>query len=124
VLKTPAVNAFWVTSWQFAEYTTHAWAGAWVCSAFRNESAVLSSELIWQAVAVTRWFFGDAPPLGMVTFVDPHKVRSKRHFGYCYRKAGFKEVGMTKGGLITLQMLPADMPVSEQPLQSQLSLIS
>jgi hypothetical protein len=32
-------KAFWVTSWPFAEYTKHAWAGAWVCSAFRNEGA-------------------------------------------------------------------------------------
>lgn len=42
--------AFWVTSWPFAEYVRHAWPGAWVCSAFRNEAPdrYLSSDLIRQ----------------------------------------------------------------------------
>jgi hypothetical protein len=43
VLRTPAADAFWITSWPFAEYVQHAWAGAWVCSAFRNESPARSS---------------------------------------------------------------------------------
>lgn len=43
VLKTgDPVRAFWITSWPFAEFTKHAWAGAWICSAFRNEGAGLS----------------------------------------------------------------------------------
>ena len=54
VLKTDPADAIWVTSWPFAEYVRHAWAGAWVCSAFRNEGQVLSSTLITQAVAATR----------------------------------------------------------------------
>ena len=29
--------AYWVTSWPFAEYVKHDWAGAWICSAFRRE---------------------------------------------------------------------------------------
>lgn len=109
VLLTENADAFWVTSFPFAEYVKHAWAGAWICSAFRNESPILSSDLIREAVAITRakW---EAPELGMVTFVDPKKVRHKRDFGRCYRKAGFKECGRTKGGLIALQLLPQDMP--------------
>lgn len=39
-------RAFWVTSYPFAQYVRHAWAGAWVCSAFRNEGAAVSSALI------------------------------------------------------------------------------
>ncbi len=54
VFLTAPADALWVTSWPFAEYTKHAWAGAWVNSLFRNESAVLSSELITAAVALTR----------------------------------------------------------------------
>jgi hypothetical protein len=46
----------------------------------------------------------------MVTFVDPTKVRKKRDWGRCYRKAGFTHVGYTKGGLVALQLLPQDMP--------------
>jgi len=117
VLKTEKVDAFWITSWPFAEYVRHAWAGAWVCSAFRNESLSLSSELVRQAVAATRWKWPDIPPLGMVTFVDPKKVRNKRDFGRCYRRAGFVEVGVTKSNnLVALQILPDQMPPAEKPL--------
>lgn len=110
VFLTPLADALWVTSWPFAQYTKHAWAGAWMCSCFRNESPYLSSLLIIEAVALTRGIYGEPPPLGMVTFVDPAKVRRKRDFGRCYRKAGFFECGKTKGGLIALQLLPAAMP--------------
>lgn len=116
VFKTEMLDAFWITSWPFAQYVKHAWAGAWVCSAFRNESTLLSSELIWQAVACTRSIYGDAPELGMITFVDTKKTRRKRDPGRCYRKAGFRVVGKTKGGLVTLQLLPQDMPPPASPL--------
>lgn len=97
VLLTKATDALWITSWPYAEYVKHDWAGAWTCSAFRNErprtaldpSGYLSSELIRQACAATRFTFGDPPPQGFVTFVDRTKVRGKRHFGRCYREAGF-----------------------------------
>jgi len=56
--------ALWITSWPFAAYVKHAWAGAWVCSAFRNEGAGKASDLIRQAVAATRFFYGEAPDLG------------------------------------------------------------
>lgn len=115
--RTATGEAFWITSWPFAEYVKHAWAGAWICSAFRNEGAALSSELIRQAVAATRHVYGNAPELGMVTFVDPSKVRRKRDMGRCYRRAGFMPCGWTKGGLLALQLLPADMPAPEKPLQ-------
>ena len=110
VLRTPSVDAFWVTSWPFAEYVRHAWGGAWVCSAFRNESTVLSSLLIREAVAATLAFFGAAPALGMITFVNADKVRHKRDPGRCYLRAGFRNVGFTKGGLVALQLLPDAMP--------------
>lgn len=110
VLKTQPLDAFWITSWPFAEYVKHAWAGAWVCSAFRNEGPTKSSELIRQAVAATRAHWPDVPELGMITFVDTRKVRRKRDFGRCYLRAGFKHVGFTKGGLMAFQLLPSEMP--------------
>ncbi len=113
VLKTP--TAFWVTSWPFDEYVKHAWAGAWVCSAFRNEGTERSSELIIEAVAITRWKWPNVPPLGMITFVDRSKVRRKRDFGRCYRRAGFVPVGTTKGGLLALQLTPDRMPEPMKP---------
>jgi len=119
VLLTLCERALWVSSWPFAEYIRHAWAGAWVCSCFRNEGAGLSSELIRQAVAATRDIWGEPPPLGMVTFVDREKTRHKRDPGRCYRKAGWKHVGETKGGLVALQLLPDAMPMPEPALTMQ-----
>ena len=110
VLKTAALDAFWITSWPLAEYVKHRWAGAWVCSAFRNEGKILSSELIREAVAATVAYYGASPPMGMVTFVDASKVRPKRHPGYCYLEAGFERVGETVGGLVVLWLYPWMMP--------------
>lgn len=120
VLLSDDERAFWVTSWPFAEYVKHAWPGAWVCSAFRNEGSGKASELITQAVAATKYFYGDPPPLGMITFVDPKKVRpaivrGEKIWGYSYWKAGFKAVGKTKAGLWAFQMLPSEMPSAVQP---------
>ena len=42
--------------------------------------------------------------------VRPTMVHGARTWGYTYKLAGFREVGETKGGLLTLQLLPADMP--------------
>lgn len=143
VLKTQPTDAFWVTSYPFAEYVRHAWAGAWVCSAFRNEGPHLSSELIREAVAATLWKW-DAPSLGMVSFVDRSKVRTRRAgWGKCYLRAGFDlarcpEHGgeerktcaacrsETEAGLLALQLLPGDMPEPLAPRSSwdaQMSLL-
>lgn len=111
--------ALWVTSWPFAEWVRHEWAGAWINSTFRNEGAGLSSELIREAVAATLHTLGEPPALGMVTFVDAGKVRHKRDPGRCYLRAGFRRVGETKGGLVTLQLLPNEMPKPDAPLGAQ-----
>lgn len=113
--ETETGSAYWVTSWPFSEYVRHDWAGAWVCSAFRNEGAGLSSDLIRQAVAATRARWPDIPDLGMVTFVDADKTKRKRDPGRCFRKAGFKPCGHTKGGLVALRLAPADMPQPSAP---------
>lgn len=122
VLLADDAQAVWVTSWPFAEYVRHAWAGAWVNSLFRNEGDYLSSDLITQAIAATRWYW-TPPKLGLITFVDASKVRSTNP-GYCYKRAGFVRVGMTAGGLIALQMKPEDMPEAEPPIGAQLALFA
>lgn len=116
VLLTAEADALWVTSWPKSEYVKHEWAGAWMCSFFRNESTHLSSELILEAIAATRAAWAEVPDLGMVTFIDAGKVRPKRDPGRCYRKAGFQPCGVTKGGLVALQLLPRVMPEPERPL--------
>jgi hypothetical protein len=115
VFKTRGLDALWTSSWPFAQYVKHAWGGAWVNSLFRNEGAALSSELIREAVAATRACWPAVPDLGMVSFVDASKTRRKRDPGRCYRKAGFRHVGFTKGGLYAFQMLPSEMPEAVQP---------
>lgn len=119
-------GAYWVTSWPLAEYVKHDWPGAWICSAFRNErpDLYLSSELIREAVAATLWHWPQPPELGMVTFVDPEKTRRKRDPGRCFRKAGFRPCGKTKGGPPALQLLPADMPPPGPPKDAQLDLFA
>lgn len=122
VLLTDAADAVWVSSWPYAAYVRHAWGGAWVCSIFRNEGPLLSSTLIRQAVAATCWRWPEPPPLGMITFVDASKVRSTNP-GACYKHAGFRVVGRTKGGLVALHLAPADMPPPLAPSGVQLRLM-
>lgn len=136
VLLTKDATDLWVTSFPFAPYVKHAWAGAYVCSCFRKESSGIASEMIREAVAHTLWFHAvtaswqfaiskswaaySVPDKGMITFIDPRKVRPTiRHgiptWGYSYLKAGFRYVGQTKGGLLAFQLLPSDMPIPQPP---------
>lgn len=119
-----AITAFWVTSAPFEEYTKHAWAGAWMCTAFRSETDHLGSHLIREAVAATLWHYGDPPALGMVTFIDTSKVAgyfvrtpegTELRWGYSYWKAGFRHCGWTKGWLYAMQLLPDAMPQAAEP---------
>jgi hypothetical protein len=119
--ETDTGSALWVTTFPYAEYVHHAWAGAWGNSMFRNLGAGLSSELIRDAVSATRWRYGDPPALGLVTFVDAAKIASENP-GYCYKCAGFRVAGKTQGGLIALQLLPADMPEAMPPIGAQIPL--
>lgn len=124
------LEAFWVTSWQFAECVRHAWPGAWVCSAFRNErpDLHLSSTLIVEALAATQSVW-PAPPQGMITFVNRDKTKPKRDPGRCYLKAGFHASGTraccaalpseTKAGLVALHMDPSEMPSPCAPLPAK-----
>lgn len=129
VLLTECERALWVTSWPFAEYVRHAWAGAWVCSLFRNEGAGRASDLIRSAVGATRHFFGDPPDIGMITFISrkhvkPTKVRGESVFGWTWAKAGFEHVGETKGGLLAFQLRAAAMPQPVPAIGSQLDVLS
>lgn len=113
MLITADASALWVTSWQ--AFSDHAWPGAWVNSLFRREGGPLASDLIREAVAITRSEFGDVPAHGLITFVDAAKVRRKRDPGRCYLRAGFSLIDETAGGhgrnpLLVFQMLEPTMP--------------
>lgn len=124
VLRTPDAPCLWTTSWPFAEYVQHAWPGAWVNSLFRNEAPdrYLSSDLITAAVAATLAEWPDPPDIGIVSMVDPDKVRSSNP-GYCYLMAGWSLVGRTRGGLLVYQLLPADFPEPSPALGHQPQLV-
>jgi len=116
-------GSFWVTSWPFGEYVKHRWPGAWICSAFRKEPPceVLASTLIIEALAATRWHFGDPPDRGMVTFINrnkvkPIKVRGIETWGRTWELAGFEPDGETKLGLLAFRIRPEMMPPPCPPL--------
>jgi hypothetical protein len=71
------------------------------CAIFRNESGVLSSELIREAdeLAWRKW-----PGERHFTFVNPSKIRSNNP-GACFRFAGWSRCGITKKGLVILEIL-------------------
>jgi hypothetical protein len=61
---------------------------------FRNESGRLSSEIILEAegLAFAKW-----GPNRLYTYIDAEKVRSPNP-GYCFKMAGWRYVGLSKGG--------------------------
>ena len=119
--KTETSKALWVSSQQ--DFVLHAWPNAWNNSCFRNEGAGLSSELIREAIAATRWWWGEVPENGFITFVDAGKIRRKRDPGRCYRKAGFQLIGETKvSKLLVFQLTEKDMPEPCAPQFPQLGL--
>jgi hypothetical protein len=73
---------------------------------FRRESGPLASDMIREAIAWTVAEWGEAPSLGLISFVDVEKVKHKRDPGRCYLRAGFTLAGRSKGGLLCFQMLP------------------
>ena len=80
-----------------------------------------ASDMIKQAVAATRWRYGDPPELGMITFLDrskvaPIKVRGVETWGRTWALAGFEHVGYTQGGLMAWQLKPEKMPDPAAPL--------
>ncbi len=114
-LKTDDGRCGWVSVWFSDRQVTSPWtAETWVCSFFRNESDRVASVLIREAVAATRWVWGDPPANGMTTFVDAHKVASEVP-GYVFRRSKFAHIGETSSGLLVLRMSAARVPAADQP---------
>ena len=73
----------------------------WTCTIFRNESRVLSSELVLEAEAVLHDHATDCGPDGMLTYVWDKRVRSSNP-GYCFKVAGWRIAGRSKDNRKTL----------------------
>lgn len=76
------------------------------CSIFRNEGPHRSSDLIREATVRTilhwRRRYGAEPSVPLTTEINPAAVRRKRDPGRCFRRAGWREVGVSRG-LVVLQ---------------------
>ena len=127
VLRTEPCDAFWITAQPKPQFVKHAWPGAWMCSAFRNEgegaARELSSSLIEEAVAVSLYLTDLArvpiSPFGFVSFIDRAQTRRKRDPGRCYVKAGWTRLRETTAeGLVVVQLLPQDFPAPLPPRAS------
>lgn len=95
VLRTWEGDALWV--WRrFRDDSGQAGVN---CAVFRNESRYQSSELIRQADAIADLCW---PGLRHYTYVNAGRVRSTNP-GCCFKKAGWRVSGKTKGGLVILE---------------------
>lgn len=106
VLRTNAGDAVFV--WRHAQHRADDQEGI-ECTLFRNESPLLSSELVRQADAIADHCW---PDRRHYTFVDPRAVRSSNP-GFCFLAAGWERSGMTKGGLLILQRVAARSKAKE-----------
>lgn len=72
------------------------------CAVFRNESPILSSVLIREAMDIAwhKW-----PGERLYTYVNQHKIKSANP-GYCFKQSGWHVCGYTKAkGLVILECL-------------------
>lgn len=91
----------------------------WTCTIFRNESAILSSELILDAEsAIGEAGYGCGPD-GLLTYVWDSKVRSINP-GFCFKRAGWRTVGRSADGRKTL--LQKRVRIDERPAEPQMTL--
>jgi hypothetical protein len=82
------------------------------CAIFRNEGRILSSDLILEAerLAWSRW-----PNERLYTYVNPKGIKSSNP-GYCFIKAGWAKVGITKvNKLIILAKMPSGCLTPREP---------
>jgi hypothetical protein len=124
VLMTPDRRALWISEW--SAHVLHEWPLSCKCALFRNErprrledpDGYLSSDLIREAVAVTRYIWGEPPADGFITFVDDKKTRRKRDPGRCFVKAGWTRLPTRtkRRGYVVLQLEPAGFQEPVAPL--------
>ncbi len=93
VLRNADASVLWV--WMFPDEAMRVdGQTGYNCAIFRNESDRLSSDIILEAerFAVAKW-----GPNRAYTYIDAAKVASANP-GYCYKMAGWRYEGLSKGG--------------------------
>lgn len=81
------------------------------CAIFRNESSRRSSDIILEAerFAIEKWGVGRG-----YTYVDPARIKSVNP-GYCYKVAGWRQVGFSKSGQVLLVKDPITGTAPDRP---------
>ena len=88
----------WVFAWRKCKFRLDEQSG-WECSVFRNESTVISSDIIKMACRALYEAHGHTR---VFTYVNAQKVKSANP-GYCFKKAGWSLCGVSKKrGLLIL----------------------
>jgi hypothetical protein len=107
VLKTRCERAVWGWWRPHPDSGIKAMNGldGWTCTIFRNESDILSSELVLDAELALHAARVSCGPSGLITYVFDKKVRSTNP-GCCFRKAGWKRTGRSADGKKTLFQKP------------------
>ena len=100
VLLTPLCDALFVWLKNRIERYDH--QDGVICTVFRNEGPMLSSDLITEAMhcAQQRW-----PGERLFTYVSPRHVTSPNP-GYCFKRAGWRFSGVSPKGLHILDWSP------------------
>jgi hypothetical protein len=103
VMLTMDCSAVWV-SWKPAHDIKRmdGMDGYYECTLFRNEGNLLSSKLIKEAILLTEDIWGK--PKGWITYIRDSAVKSVNP-GYCYKCAGFKNMGRNKNKQLTKLVL-------------------
>lgn len=99
----------------------------WACSLFRVEQrTVAASQLIMEAVAITKGLWGDVMPRdGFYTTINPRKVppikrRGREVWGYSYLKAGWEPAGITKERKLLILIYPPEKLAQVEPITPEL----
>jgi hypothetical protein len=118
VLLSPSGDA--LLAWRVQRYTKDGQRGV-CCCCFRNESTRRSSDLLISGMRLAwqRW-----PRRRLFTYVNPRKIRSTNP-GCCFKAAGWRRCGRSKGGLIILDVRPPDTATpkrASEPLRGDYAL--
>lgn len=108
VLRDAPGDVLFVWMWPFDEMRMDNQTG-YNCAIFRNESARKSSDIILEA---EREAFKKWGPNRVYTYVDSRKIRSKNP-GFCFKCAGWKAAGKSKGGLdLLVKEMAVNVPLA------------
>lgn len=118
VLVTANYDALWITRWQ-NPVARNDGKDMWCNQVFRNEGDVPSSELITEAVQISRWrWWPMIPPDGFITYIADTLITSEIP-GYCYMRAKprWHKRGITSAKKLTILGLSPEQLMKVEPLE-------